>query len=680
MANNKPIEIEIEVKAKGIQELKNELKTLKEDLEKTSDPSTINKLTKQVEELTSQMEKTGKAVDNVEKNTKSLSNGFKAAGLALKAMGIGLAIEAFNILKDVFMSNQKVADAFSTGIKFLKTAFNDLFGYIEKNIGPVTEYFKGIFENPQKSLKAFGDAIKENLIERFNSFLDTLGYIASSVKSLLSGDLDGALDNIKKAGKESVDIWTGVNNTVDRTGKFISETADAIAEYTEKTWDAAAAQIALENSVKLAMARNAGLIEQYDVMAEKQRQIRDDETLSIEDRIVANDKLKDVLLEQAKVMNANALLAVQSAQNTVNENASIENQVALIEAQNEVKAIQAQITGFLSEQKVNEIALNKELNELNNLAIEGDTKRTISSNKFTTSLIKDTTDRLDAEKAALQEEYNIELKRLEDKKALYKEGTLAYAEAQQEILDLKATNDQALITNDKATQQALADENMARLTRVIGDESQSFNERYTALSEQLAQINTTEYASEEERTAAIAANTSARKALGEAEAQAKATQVAAIGQTLATASQLLGENTVAGKALAIAGTTVDTFQSSMSAYKGMVAAIPGPAGIAAGAVAAAASVATGLATVKKILAVKVPGKGASAGGGSVPTAPTTPTVNLFGGANRGNEATATRTVEANPQTQPIVVRAVISETEVTETQQRVQRIQQNAEL
>ena len=92
--------------------------------------------------------------------------------------------------------------------------------------------------------------------------------------------------------------------------------------------------------------------------------------------------------------------------------------------------------------------------------------------------------------------------------------------------------------------------------------------------------------------------------------------VAAIGQTLATASELLGKNTVAGKAMAVAATTVDTLQSSISAYKGMVAAIPGPVGIAAGAVAAAGSIATGLATVKKIVSVKVPGKG---GGGSAPS-------------------------------------------------------------
>jgi hypothetical protein len=82
-------------------------------------------------------------------------------------------------------------------------------------------------------------------------------------------------------------------------------------------------------------------------------------------------------------------------------------------------------------------------------------------------------------------------------------------------------------------------------------------------------------------------------------------------------ADIFGETTAAGKAAAVAATTIDTFRSAQAAFSGMVQAIPGPVGIAAGIVAAAGAVAIGLANVKKILAVKTP-KG---GGGSsnVPT-------------------------------------------------------------
>lgn len=71
-------------------------------------------------------------------------------------------------------------------------------------------------------------------------------------------------------------------------------------------------------------------------------------------------------------------------------------------------------------------------------------------------------------------------------------------------------------------------------------------------------------------------------------------------------ASILGEESAAGKAVAIAATTIDTYRAAQSAYTGMVAAIPGPVGIALGAVAAAASVVSGLANVKKIVAVKTP--------------------------------------------------------------------------
>jgi hypothetical protein len=145
----------------------------------------------------------------------------------------------------------------------------------------------------------------------------------------------------------------------------------------------------------------------------------------------------------------------------------------------------------------------------------------------------------------------------------------------------------------------------------------TFDEQRNILTEKENALLNDETLTEEQRTTLKQQYADARIKIDELEAQAKEKMVAAIGQTLATASELLGKNTVAGKAMAIAATTVDTLQSSMSAYKGMVAAIPGPAGIVAGGVAAAGAIATGLATVKKIVSVKVPSGGG--GGGSAPS-------------------------------------------------------------
>ncbi len=76
-------------------------------------------------------------------------------------------------------------------------------------------------------------------------------------------------------------------------------------------------------------------------------------------------------------------------------------------------------------------------------------------------------------------------------------------------------------------------------------------------------------------------------------------------EVLSSATELLGQETVAGKAMAVAGATISTYQSATDAYKSM-AGIP-VIGPALGAAAAAAAVASGLANVKEILKTDIPG-------------------------------------------------------------------------
>ena len=85
---------------------------------------------------------------------------------------------------------------------------------------------------------------------------------------------------------------------------------------------------------------------------------------------------------------------------------------------------------------------------------------------------------------------------------------------------------------------------------------------------------------------------------------------------LKDAGALAGEHTAAGKALAIAAATIDTYQSATMAYKSQLPL--GPAGPALGIAAAAAAVASGIANVKRIATVKVPGNGSDGQGGGMP--------------------------------------------------------------
>tara|TARA_B100001094_G_scaffold130628_1_gene126456 strand:- start:7521 stop:9146 length:1626 start_codon:yes stop_codon:yes gene_type:complete len=356
----KKVTVELEAKTdKAISEL--------EDLKKE-----INRLNDEVSKGNKQTEK---GLKGVEKASEKTAKGVSSIGNALKAAGIGLAIAAFAKLTEVFNENQKVTDAFSTTFEALSLAFNDFFNFLDRNIGTVIDYFKGIFSDPKQAIVDFGIAIKNNITERFNSLLDTLGFLASAVKKVFSGDFAGAMDDVKKAGKESLDVLTGVNDTFDKATEILPNVVKGITDYAKSTVKAAKDTVELNKQAELAAVINQGLIEKYDRQAEQQRQIRDDEAKTIEERIAANNKLGEVLEEQEKLMLANVDLQIKAAQAQFDKNANQENEIALQEARNEKAAVLAQIEGFRSEQLININSLEREKADLLKEAEEEEIER-----------------------------------------------------------------------------------------------------------------------------------------------------------------------------------------------------------------------------------------------------------------------------------------------------------------
>lgn len=88
------------------------------------------------------------------------------------------------------------------------------------------------------------------------------------------------------------------------------------------------------------------------------------------------------------------------------------------------------------------------------------------------------------------------------------------------------------------------------------------------------------------------------------EATVQENKTALASQTFGNLATILGKESKAGKAAAVAQTTIDTYQSATAAYKAL-AGIP-VVGPALGAVAAGAAVASGLANVRKIVSTKNP--------------------------------------------------------------------------
>ena len=381
-----------------------------------------------------------------------ISKAFKGLGTAIKAAGIGLVIAALAKLSEIFMQNQKVADLFNTAFEAVSLAFNDFVSFVVNSTGGIIKFFDAIFKNPLESLKSFADAFKKNIQERFESYLDTLGFLASAVKKVFSGDFAGALDDVKNAGKESLDVLTGVNDSFDKGKEFIEKTTKAVKDYVTETVSAATANVKLQKQAELALVANQGLIEKYDRQAELLRQVRDDESKGIEERIQANKDLAKVLDEQEKAMKSNAAIQVAAARTELNKNKeNIELQKAYQEALNEQAGIEAQITGFRSEQQTNTNSLLREQKELQNeLALIGKSQRDIEREELAQELelkkelinreVTDVIER-DALLLAAQTEFNTQLLTLN-------------AGFNAEDLAAKTANDDAKKKIDEATKNA----------------------------------------------------------------------------------------------------------------------------------------------------------------------------------------------------------------------------------
>tara|TARA_R110000824_G_scaffold279056_1_gene467269 strand:+ start:2177 stop:3796 length:1620 start_codon:yes stop_codon:yes gene_type:complete len=312
-------------------------------------------------EVSEGIDKASESTENLEKSTKKASTGVKklsvSFGNLLKAAGIvALLNKAFEIFKDVMSKNQGVMDGFNVAIGAMSIAFNDLFKFISDNVGPITESFKALFEDPQKQLAALGDAIKTGLIDRFHEAMEVGGLVAKAFGKLIKGDFSGAIDTIGEAGKQMVDVYTGVDDSFDTV-------KDAIVDYTSKVIDLSKAQVQANKDAEFAAVTNAKLNAQYLKEAEDLRQIRDNVNLTFAERIEANDKLNGVLEKQQALQKDALLTEMNALQLAYNTNDSDANKIALMQKEVEMLQLEEAINGQMSEQKTNAIGLENELRD-----------------------------------------------------------------------------------------------------------------------------------------------------------------------------------------------------------------------------------------------------------------------------------------------------------------------------
>ena len=274
------------------------------------------------------------------------------------------------------------------------------------------------------------------------------------------------MEAAKEAGKQTVDVFTGVDDSFD-------EVAKTVTEYGKQVLKTAKANVDLANSAELAAAKNQGLLEQFDFENEKLRQIRDEERNSIEDRIQANNDLRDNLQKQQKLMLANAQISIDAANaQLAKDKDNVEFKKQLIEAENELAAVKATIAGFESEFKANDLALDKEKIELTNSKLESEANLSIEKKRINAEQIQDDLTRLLAMQEIDAQEQTLQQARLQRILDESNEGTQAKVDAQialDEFMTESDANNLARQTEIAEAEKALEEQKRAQKEKTFND-------------------------------------------------------------------------------------------------------------------------------------------------------------------------------------------------------------------
>ena len=141
----------------------------------------------------------------------------------------------------------------------------------------------------------------------------------------------------------------------------------------------------------------------------------------------------------------------------------------------------------------------------------------------------------------------------------------------------------------------------------------------------------------------------------------KEQRLAAVGSTFGDIANILGKNSAAGKAAAIAQATINAYQG-VSEVWGNKSVLPEPFATAQKVASSVGILASGLQTVKQIKQVPKPQgvKGGSSGGGSSPSGGSAPAFNIVGGNGGTNQLADTIAEQTNKPSRSYVVASDVS--------------------
>ena len=638
---NETVGININVKT-NVEGSIGQLKALKKQLKDTAAGSDeFKKLTGQIDDLEDKLKGSKQAagdwVDQLASAPGPLGavgnaiNRAKVAtvsfGSALKATGIGLVVTLIGGLVAAFAQSERATKKLQPLLEGFERIFNGIFAAIE----PV---FNLLVDLAIKAMPFVTNAIGA-AYSAVTSFIQGLGSLASAVGKLLEGDFSGAWDSAKEA-------VTGFGKRYDEANKrFIAGTKEVTKNEKEE-------------------------LDKRKELAKK----------AAEEREKANEEILKKAIEYS-----NEILLLE----TKSEKERAEIKLALQYEADKKSIEQSKASAILKQQalKTLDVKFNLDKKALDDEFNKKDQER---EKQFQDNLNNLKTEiRLNGIKDSRQKERELlDLELQKDIEKIINDETLKEDAKAQLIEQLRIRNKQKSNDLDDKFQKEDVQKNFDRLNSIIQNSDLDLKQRKAAIEQERElneQLFRDKKITEEEYLKRKKELGDAEKAIDKEVADNKKQQATEAADRLSQLADLVGKQTIAGKALGIATALINTYQGASEAIK-QKSTLPSPFDVISKVVNVASIIATGLKTVKAITAVQIPSVGGKSGGGgaspSIPSVsatapPISPIQNL--------EASSTLlNAQAIQQLGSATNRAYVVESDVTNSQERIKRINRAARL
>ena len=699
-------EVEIPLKITGIGSMKAELRSLKAEIANATDPEQMAALAQQAGVLSDKIKDANDAVNVFASGSKfeQVSNGIGG----IKNSLMSLDFEEANDKAKVFAKNLG-----SLNQKDISASLKGLTGTVSTMGGAFVKLGMQILANPLFLLVAVITAIVV-AIGAFLNKIGVLGKVLDTIMAPINAIIDGfkwltdTLGLTSFAAEENAEKISKANESIIESSKKRSESLGASYDF-----EIEKAKISGKNTTKLELEKSKALSNEAKVRRDRQiKELKALNAIASEDNKELRKKLKESINAENTLIRQGArdriLIQMRETQAKKDEYRK-QREAAKKAAEDEAKA-QADAAADAAREAA---ARYRERRDAIKKATEDIQKEIATANKL---IVDSGKTQQQKETDDVKAKYAELIKQAEK----YKQDTTALKQAEQ--LEIAAIN-KTFAEQEAEKQKKIDDEKLADQKR-MADQLKAFNESeaqkeediaeviYQAgLSAQQKELEANKYKYDEliaqaerygqdtkllkEQQAEEEAKINAKYALQEIE-QEKAKRDAKIqlANDVATGLGAIGEMFIKdqkklekfNKAQALVQIGIDTAKAissliSTSQANPFNAVTGGAAGIAQYA-SGIVQIITNVAKAKAL--VSNPSGSVSGGGGggggtesNTSVSQATPAIQMFGQGNNLNTTGGTKSVNAN---QNMVVTAVVSESDITSTQNKLSKLQKSAEL